>query len=73
MKLPGNRLTFQIYLFGLFSRAFLSYFQWLELGAFGQRAKQTRGEVFIPALYAAQFGVRAAAKEGRKHYSDNLA
>ena len=45
----------------------------LDPGALGQRAAQTRGEVFIPVPHAAQFGVRAAAKEGRKHYPNNLA
>jgi hypothetical protein len=45
----------------------------LEPGAFGQCPEQTRGEVFIPASHAAEFGVRATAKEWRKHDANDFA
>src|SRR5262249_25679928 len=45
----------------------------LDPGALGHRTEQTYGEVFIPAPYTTQFGVGAAAKEGRTHHSNDLA
>ena len=45
----------------------------LEPRALGQRAEQTRGQIFIPAPYAAQFIRRAAAKERREHEAKDFA
>ena len=45
----------------------------LEPGAFGQRPEQTRREIFVPAPHAAQFGVRATAKEGGHIIPDDFA
>src|SRR5205823_5489163 len=45
----------------------------LEPGALGQRPEQTRGQIFVPAPYAAQFSVGAAPKEGRTHHTQDFA
>jgi hypothetical protein len=45
----------------------------LDPGALGQRSKQTRGQVFIPAPHPAQFGVGTTPEERGKHHTDDLA
>src|SRR5215831_5743874 len=45
----------------------------LDPGPLGQRPEQVRGQIFVPTPHAAQFGVRAAPKEGRTHHPDDLA
>src|SRR5215475_11947547 len=45
----------------------------LDPGPFGQCTEQTRGQVFIPAPYAAQLGVGATPEERGKHHTDDLA
>ena len=45
----------------------------LEPGALGQRTEQTRGQVFIPAPHAAQFGVGAAPKQRGTHHPNDFA
>jgi len=44
----------------------------LEPGALGQRTEHTRGQIFIPAPHAAQFGVRAAPEQWGKHHPDDF-
>ena len=43
-----------------------------EPGAFGERAEQTRGQVSIPAPYAAQFRIGAAPEQRRTHHPDDF-